>query len=1087
MSQGIHDTAGRADALTPPEAAQVRTSQERAEALKQYIEGLLPSHLAADVDVVITEQVSTAAVLPATEDALLDGDETDFDRQQAKQLVERVDGDYLVLVTGREADTDAICLSDQLTADTAHQFGLAFHETLHVLKTSFGAVQTLVEDEVDEQYQEFTHELINIGEDGAIENEAQTGDDFTERAGNRLTLVREMHSQTVEDLPDGEREFSFGDALLKALHDEIIYPTGVTDALLDESDSRVTFSTDDEREAFLEVHSEIEALRDDILSMRSDHSDRLYEDDREASLERAKRIVVFWQDVLKPIVEDGEPPEQQDQSSQQQQGQPSQQQQGQGQPQDTREDGKQDQNKQQQGGGSEPDQQPSSDEPSGSDESEQSDTGESGREDADFDCPDCNDSFDSEHGRRVHYGQQHGDTDDLDEQLDDSGQVETGDGAESEAGADAGEDSPQGEFDPDELSLDADSYDDPLQNVGDHPSVADEPDPSDVDLDPKPASEESESPADDSQDLDDSNDGNVGGEPDSTDGEESDEQNSSSGLGEEGDESGGSEATSSSGDAAGDSGSEPDGDGGQSGPETTTTSSSASSSELASHATQSEAGTENEQATFGDFAGDTGSSEGGDDTTEGEAAEEIDGDGSQGGDGAEGDDSRQPGEDTDSSSGADTPRSDGADSDGETGGDDGVDFDPSETTDSQDTPVPSGASEDGREAGEQSSTLSDTDSPSTGSPEAGDGEAGSGESEVASGTQPDAGPERAEDDGAGGGEASSGPAHAESDLEPEDFSSDRQRANRTADNSTIDEGGLEDDLRSLESALGEEEETAPDGDAGGGSGAGPGSVDELTILPDPEDGEMSEDWQAIEKSADAVADTLAKELRLDQQTDTRNGLSAGTRVNAKTAYRLNHNDPRTFSETLPGDEKEYFVVLVLDRSSSMGPGYYGRSTSGPTKIDIATSAVARFAVACEDLGIDVAIIDFYDEEARYVKPPSVEAEFAQESILNTDNAGGTPLADALSLARSVAEADSKESLIISITDDKPAEVEDVEDQIRSSYAPVCSLTIATDCEVGNPPDKAEQLERTYNQTTTVYEPSKLDDGIDRLASLLGAY
>lgn len=33
MSQGIHDTAARADALTSPEAAKVHTSQERAEVL----------------------------------------------------------------------------------------------------------------------------------------------------------------------------------------------------------------------------------------------------------------------------------------------------------------------------------------------------------------------------------------------------------------------------------------------------------------------------------------------------------------------------------------------------------------------------------------------------------------------------------------------------------------------------------------------------------------------------------------------------------------------------------------------------------------------------------------------------------------------------------------------------------------------------------------------------------------------------------------------------------------------------------------------------------------------------------------------
>jgi Mg-chelatase subunit ChlD len=88
----------------------------------------------------------------------------------------------------------------------------------------------------------------------------------------------------------------------------------------------------------------------------------------------------------------------------------------------------------------------------------------------------------------------------------------------------------------------------------------------------------------------------------------------------------------------------------------------------------------------------------------------------------------------------------------------------------------------------------------------------------------------------------------------------------------------------------------------------------------------------------------------------------------------------------------------------MGPGH-----NEPTgKIDIATSVVARFAVACENLDIDVAIIDFFDEEARYVKPLSVKTEFAQESILTTEKEDRTPLTDALSLARIVTDADSKE-------------------------------------------------------------------------------
>ncbi|QLH82126.1 vWA domain-containing protein [Halosimplex pelagicum] len=1121
MSQRVHDTAATAADLTPPEAAQVRTSRQRAASLKQYIEGLLPSQLAAEVDVVITEQVSTAAVLPATAEALLDGEETDFDRQQAKQLVERVNGDYLVLVTGREADTSAICLSDQLTADTAHQFGLAFHETLHILKTSFGAVQTLVEDEVEDQYQEFVHELINIGEDGAIEHEAQTGDDFTEKAGNRLTLVREMHSQTVADLPSEKRAFSFGDALLKALHDEIIFPTGVTEALLDDSDSRVGFQSADGREAFVEVHPEIESLRDDLLALRSDRSDRLYDDDREASLQRAKRIVAFWQDVLKPLIENGHPPAQQGASGQQQGSDHRQEpQQGTGQEQP------------QQGGESTPgDQQAPDDETPDTGEASQSDRSDPA-EDDEFDCPECDESFDSDHGRRVHYGQQHGDTDDLDDQLEDAGT----DSPQADAGDSNSSPSPDGTVDPEDLSLETENYDNPLQSVGEHPSVDDEPDPADVDdSNLRPVSGSPDTDADDTQETT-ADDGPTGdeaetgsdtppadapeagpdGEPDTDPGSDGAEPSSSPGeppnsddttadgtapgaIGDESSETPGSDTGDDGSTSASKGQAEADSERGdeQADPETTSTASSAATSDLASHTDQSGADDENQQATFGDFttddSDDTDETGAGKDDVAGDDTADNAPDTEPAADGADSDGATEPGDSTADSDQPDTDHPDTPSGDGQDNDEDGMDFDPSGGSSGPDTPTAT----DGDSQPDAASTLNDTDTTADDSSESAtettpssNTEAG-GETDSASATGSEAADQNDGDsDNATAGrdeDTPDGPAHAGADLEPEDFAGDRQRATRTAEESTIDEQGLEEDLQSLESALGDEAETAPDGDDGGGDGAGPGSVDELTILPDPEDGELSEDWQAIERSAGTVADTLAKELRLDQQTSARNGLSSGTQVNTKTAYRLNHNDPRTFSETLPGEEKEYFVVFVLDRSSSMGPGYYANRSTGPAKIDVATSAVARFAVACEDLDIDVAIIDFYDEEARYVKPPSVEAEFAQQSILNTDNAGGTPLSDALSLARTVADADAKESLIITITDDKPADVEDVETQIKASYAPVCSLTIATDCEFGNPPAKAERLEKTYDQTTTVYDPSKLEDRIDQLASLLGAY
>jgi len=292
-------------------------------------------------------------------------------------------------------------------------------------------------------------------------------------------------------------------------------------------------------------------------------------------------------------------------------------------------------------------------------------------------------------------------------------------------------------------------------------------------------------------------------------------------------------------------------------------------------------------------------------------------------------------------------------------------------------------------------------------------------------------------------------------------------------------------FRSLEGALDTDTEAQPGNPTSGESNrAGEASLEELKVMPEPDgDREPQVEWQDIETAADGVADTLAKELRLDQITDTRSGLSSGTTVNTKTAHRLGNNDPRVFTADLPGDDKEYFVVIVLDRSGSMSPDY-GEDVG---KIDVATQAVAHFALACESLDIDVAIIDFYEEEARYVKPPSVETEYAKDSILSTEAHLGTPLADALSLARSVADSTHKESIIISITDDKAGDVEATKTEIKKSYAPICSVTIATDCERGDAPSKAQELEPVYGQTTTVFDKHALDSRIDELASLLGVY
>lgn len=1018
----------RAAEIATPSPTEVRTSKQRAEEIKQYILGLLPAHISKSVDVVITEQVPTAAVLPATEDALLTDEQTEFDRQQARRLIESVDGDYLVLITARETP-DAAPLDDELSADRAHQFGLAFHETLHILKTAFKGIQTLLTNNVEDQHRDIVHDLINATEDGAIEHEVYVGEDFSTRAGNRLRLVREIHKRKPGDyeaLPEDRSKFTFRDALQKALHDNVILPpSGTTSALLDEDDDRVTFASDEERTVFLQIYPEIERLADDIHSIRGDVGTELHRNDAEASIRRAKRTIKFWHEVVKPLVDTDASEQEQDQ--QQQSG-------GDGQPNQSGEEGQ------------------------GQGQDQQQQQGQAGESSSSTQSSSAGSDGDSQQGA-----------------------TQTGSQSSDSPSDSSGEVAPSDDISPEDLSLERNAVSDSLQGVADHPSITDEPNPDDVDLNPdsaedeadsddstnssavrenedEPSQQESDSGPSTGTDSDSTPDEipDVPGQPDSGEGDGSDEGESSTG--------GQDSATGAAPeDGAGESESHSGGE--------VEVESESDSSDLAS-STQSSSGT-SAQSTFGDFAQDESGSEGvnGNDN-EGETGGESE---------AEGGQTTEVSENEDASG----EQESGSDQSGDTSGE-------STSSENAESTDQNGTSSEGGSSPSQSRESGESGQPAEGGAPTASGASQSQDSENG---QPDVSQQSRGSSSTGGEQSTSsastsgvsGPEKTGDELSSEDFESDRKRAQQTADEISSDGDALQRELEALDKMLGEEAEADPDGEAGG-SGAGAGSIDELSVLPDSQGGSVSEtDWETVEKAAGTVADTLAKQLQLDQQTGVRSGLTSGTTVNRKTAYRLGYGDPRVFDTQIPGDEKEYFIVIVLDRSGSMDPTRYDNGSDGPTKIQVATSAVARFAVACEDLGIDVAVVDFYDDTARLAKPASVDAEFAQETLLNTDAGGGTPLSDALTLATSLSEMDSKESIIITMTDGKPRDVDGTAEVIKQSYAPVCSLTVATDCEPGNPPERAAKLEPHFDQTTTVFDPEKLDDRLDQFAALLGMY
>jgi len=858
------------ETFTPDVNARVRASTDRCDRLRIFLQGHLPPSV--DVEVVLTPAVQTAAVLPADVDALVSSDATDIERRQATRLLEGVDAAFLVLITTAPAPLERVPLNDQLTADYAHQFGLAFHELLHILKTAIAPIAALLDAEVDPEYHRYVHELINIVEDGAIEHEAIHGANFSDTAEIRLELTRRIHSQTPDDLGSGQQaRLSFWDAVTTALYDAAVYPTGTTEALLDESDDRVGFVSEADEIAFRMVRDALEQLAADALAIRGvDLDDATHRHDKTASVERARRVIDTWTSTLQPVVASAVEP-----------------------------------------------------------------TGDS---------------------------QSHGGTDSGTDGHDHSPQ----------------EDGPASTPEATGVSVGREVTADPYQDVFDHPTVTPDPGMDDTDGTVR-------SPGPDTEDST----GDTASTP--VDQKREDQKRDQ-------------EPSIAEDDSAsrGDSSIEPD-------------------EEPVEHPSRSHAlaaAVERARENRDDL---------GDRTDPSSPAGPIDGQATP--------------DDRSAQTSLDT-------------------FDAGATaTESAETNNLSGRSGDSAPSGEDEQI-----------------EHHDGDVESAATDEPMPGPAHGRVE-----RAAPSPTEYGQALEH-----DREVAQQEVVREQVDREAVERELRDLGDVFNRrhrgdedhrEDKTESSTETGaGGNGAGPECLDDVVFVPVSDNLVPPGQWSAVEDGAARVAQVLEKELALERQRGTRTGLTAG-RYDTRAGHRLAIGDPRVCETPTVGREKRYALVLVLDRSRSMRNG-------SPPKIEVATQAVARLAVAAEELGIRVAIIDFIDGQARLAKPFAVESRHVQTTLLDTDCGGGTPLAEAIGLARTVVETQRDDPLIITVTDDRPSDIEAVTRELQASYAPVCSLTIVTDCDPGTLAPDASALAAYYERQAAVYDVDAIDDRLDQFASLL---
>ena len=965
-------------------------------------------HTGANVAVRLTPFVRTACVIPTSREKLVDSDNADFSPEEAQRVVNSVDADFLVLISTDPATVERLPFSDQLTADRSQQYGYALHELGHIRYTAIATCASMVRDRVEESHQGFVKGIWNSVEDTAIENQLTI--DQSQLAADRLEIVNRSISKPADEFPP-ERTvtFSFRDSIERALYDRGIYDTGIDERLCDTENEQFVFESEADQQAFTIVDDSIDTLLGTILTTPS-------------SVQRAEAVLDWWEDELEPLLS---PPDQDERDNQQQ----------------------------------EPEMQ---DEGSSQDSAQQQSAEDNGEPSTD----------------------QQG-------QGDDSQQAPHG---EPDGDQDEGAEEPEQRPDPSEINTEQ-RQESHGSDTLEYPDIG-----SEEDADALTHPEEDEAEGSDTEDEHDGSEGDVGDNEDT--GGEEESKSTSNGDSEDSQDF--------------DSGSDADGE-----PSNDTNTSSENESESTPEPGREQIGGAGEPEDS-DSEGEAGAEGSEPPSKDRDSADES---GSGPTDGDAGDspsDNPDSSENGENESNRDTGG--GEEASGDTSPDSSASnpwMDASDDAQTQSSLGSFGESADQSPTdSEQSFTESENtgstaDSSSTNNTEGeGEGETGatSSDDNTEEGDADDSEPEKSRPDEAGeDGEGGHGeqnddtqedeepappdpsPAHEGSDLENSDaLDTDREGAHNEAESSTPDGASLERDLedagKALENLNEEEEAEGEDGeddDADGGSqdtgqakdgsGATPGSLDELSIMPSPDSGVadslISERFDDADRDADYTAGALRKALKNNQQSGSRTGLTSGT-FDRRRAGDLARGQLNVFQVNQQGEEKEYDLILILDRSISM------RNAVGT-----AEDAMVRFAIACEDIGINVGILDFYEDQARLIKPFSVETQFVQSSLLSGDRGGATPLADALSIGNELLEQRWNSPLVLVVTDGKPGDSDAYQDVLSTTYAPVCGLTLCLGHSRDTIPERISQNEQFYDRHMYVFDADKITNRLQQFATM----